>query len=295
MNRKIIGLLAFVAIFFMGDRLLSRALDRLLLSSRFRVSALYRGDSNADVLIFGNSRAVNSFYAPSIEQRFKTNCLNLAYNGLSPDVIDAMLLDYLDRNEAPQLLIVEVTCVDNKPTCISNLKPFWHRSSRLTDIARSVFPQSVAATKITRLFAFNCELFLRALSYRASDDQTWINRYSIDEELLQETASLPPQTMALPTEGELAHLQSIQATSQAHGIECQMVIGPYLPDYRRTLVNFDDYKSHITAAVGAVVDLSSALSETRFFADRLHTNFAGRNAVINAAEVAGVFDGLESR
>ena len=273
--------------------MLSFALDSALSQTRFRYATLYNGQSNAGVLIFGNSRAVNSFYAPAIEKRFKTSCLNLGYNGMSPDVIHALLLDYLDRNEAPRLLIVEASCVDNESTCISNLKPFWHRSSRLSQIASSVFPQSFIATKISRLFAFNCELFLRALSYRSRSDQTWINRYAIDDDLLEQAADMLPVSLELPTDAELAELRAINETAQAHGIDCRVVIAPYLPDYRRALQNFDQWKARLASATGDVVDLSNSITNTRFFGDRLHTNYAGRQAVIDAAEREGVFNALD--
>jgi hypothetical protein len=289
MKSRSIGILAFLVIFFAGDRLLSMALDALLSQTHFRYATLYNGHSNAEVLIFGNSRAVNSFYGPAVERHFGTSCLNLGYNGMSPDVIHALLLDYLDRNEAPRLLIVEATCVDNESTCILNLKPFWHRSTRLSQIARAVYPQSFAAAEMTRLFAFNCELFLRALSYRSRSDQTWINRYAIDEDLLQQTDAMSAVLLELPTDAELAELRAFTETAEAYGIDCQVVIAPYLPEYRRALSNFDDFKARIASATGRVIDLSDAIQERRFFADRLHTNYAGRQAVIEAAERKGVF------
>ena len=290
-RRILIGILAFVAVFFAGDRLCSRALDYLLSKSHFRYSSVYYRQPNADILVLGNSRAVNSFYSPTIEDRFGVKCLNLAYNGMSPDLAHAILLDYLDRNAAPQLVILEATCVDNKPTCVANFKPFWHHSSRLSAMAGRLFPKSLAATHLARLYAFNCELFLRAISHRSQSDQTWINHYAIDDDLLAQTDRMQPVQLDLATSEELAYVRQFAATAKRHKIDCQIVIAPYLPAYRAKLKNFDEWKGRIESAV-PVVDLSSSVTESQFFADRLHTNYAGREAVVDAATAGGVFECL---
>ncbi len=189
------GILLLIVVYFVGDRGLGVVLDQAILGTKFRYSTLYAGSVDADVLVLGNSRGVNSFYTPQLNKRLKRRCFNLAYNGMSPDVALALFQDYLERHNAPQLLILEGTCVDNNSMCVVNLKPYWRHSSRLTAIADRVAPRSVAASRLSRLFDYNCELFFRALSYRRSNDQSWINRYSIDEQLVQLTKAMPPVDM----------------------------------------------------------------------------------------------------
>ena len=68
------ALLAIVVI--AGDRIGAFVCSRVLLGSQFRFSRVYRGGSNADVLVIGDSRGVHSFYAaPTAGQLAGTRAL----------------------------------------------------------------------------------------------------------------------------------------------------------------------------------------------------------------------------
>lgn len=294
MNRRLVSILLFALLVFAGDRLGARLLDRVVLNSQFRFSRLYGADCNADIIVIGNSRGVAGFYAPAIEKRFGVECLNLSYNGMSPAVARAIVEDYLERHSAPKLVIVEATCVDSQEGDILNLKPFWRHSSRLSQIAKSD-RYTAAATRISHLFAHNCELFFRIVHYRSKTDQTWIRRTSIDETLLHETANGPAVELEVPTEDDLKDLRAMAAACRSHNVEFRAVIAPYLPEFKEKISNWEQWKASVATAFSedasnAFVDLSSAASDHRFFADRLHPNFSGRAAVIDAAAEKGVFD-----
>jgi hypothetical protein len=283
-----------VLVYFLGDRWMGTILDRALLSTKFRYSMLYAGNADADVLILGNSRAVNSFYAPELGKRLDCRCFNLAYNGMSPDVALALFQDYLERHDAPRLFILEGTCVDNSSICVVNLKPYWRHSSRLTAIATRAAPKSVAASRLSRLYDYNCELFFRALSYRRGNDQAWINRYSIDEQLLRLTEAMPPVEMHAITVEEANCLRALTELAKQHGTELRVVIAPYLPAYRAKLRNFKQWKADLQAVLpdAEIVDLSSQLTETACFADRLHTNLRGSHAILDELERRNLFASL---
>jgi hypothetical protein len=288
------GLLTLLLVFLMGDRWLGILLDQAMLNTQFRYSMLYGGHAQADVLVLGNSRAVNSFYAPELGKRLRCRCVNLAYNGMSPDVALALFQDFLERHRAPRLLILEGTCVDNSSMCVVNLKPYWRHSSRLTAIARRVAPKSVVASKLSRLFDYNCELFFRALSYRRGNDQSWINRYTIDKDLVRLTQQMAPLELPGISAEEVRSLRAIFDLAVQHGTELRVVIAPYLPAYRMKLTNFEPWKAELQAALpnAEIIDLSLRLTDTACFADRLHTNLRGSNAILDELERHNLFAAL---
>ncbi len=65
--KKAIWIVAFLAILFVGDRLIGWIFQQQITQSQFRYSRMYRGEGQADILIVGNSRGLN-FYQPSVEK-----------------------------------------------------------------------------------------------------------------------------------------------------------------------------------------------------------------------------------
>src|SRR6267378_4905378 len=114
-----LGILALLVLG--GDRWLASGLDREIAGSRFRFSLVQRGGLTAKVLVLGDSRAVNGFYAPKMEHLTGVSVLNLGYNGMSMLIEEAVLRDYLTRNAAPALLVLEVTNVQDEQALLDGL------------------------------------------------------------------------------------------------------------------------------------------------------------------------------
>lgn len=300
MVSRILKIAIFLGLLIIGDRLLARMLDRVVMSSQFRYSRLYSGDCDADVVIAGNSRGVAGFYAPEIEERYDVRCLNLAYNGFSSLLVRSTLEDYLEHNKTPKLVIVEATCLDSEIGNVLNLKPYWSHSSRLRKIAAEDEQKASIACRISNLFAYNTEMFFRILFFKSRTDQTWCRRTTISDELLQETKTMEPVRLEQPTENELGDLRAILELAQSHGFECKMVVAPYLPDYKAKIENWDECYEAVRRTIAKsnaagnqrIVDLSESLSDTGYFGDRIHPNYAARKAILNALDEQGVFDVL---
>ena len=94
-----------------GDRALAWMLARAVSRAGTRFARAYRGGVDADVLVAGDSRGVNGLYGPAIRDATGLSAFNLAYNGLSTHLCEALVLDYLERNRAPRLLLVEASNV----------------------------------------------------------------------------------------------------------------------------------------------------------------------------------------
>jgi hypothetical protein len=106
---------------------------------------------------------------------------------------------------------------------------------------------------------------------------------------------MPSIEMKTITQEELRSLQALSDVAIEHGIEMRIVIAPYLPAYRAKLKNFSQWKAELQAALPQVqiVDLSSELTDTASFADRLHTNFRGSGAILDALQRQGMFASLQ--
>ena len=77
-RKGLIWIAAFVLVVLAGDRAFSWLAQRVLVRSQFRYSRLYRGGNDAEIVILGDSRGVNSFYAPGMEKLTGARVLNLS-------------------------------------------------------------------------------------------------------------------------------------------------------------------------------------------------------------------------
>src|SRR5207253_3792665 len=148
-----------------GDRIGAYIGRRLLLASQFRFSRIYRGGSNADILVIGDSRGVHSFYAPEIERLTGRPALNLSFNSMSVPIAEALFADYLEHNRAPRTVIVEATCVTVDRGLVTELLTYADLSPRLETLYAREHPRGAAAGRLFRLFRYDSEFFLRALMY----------------------------------------------------------------------------------------------------------------------------------
>src|SRR5690606_27699493 len=99
----------FLSVLFISDRLLGYVLGEVSNKSSFRFSRLYGGDAGADILILGNSRGVNSFYQPDLENELGKKVFNMSYNGLRIDIARVLFEDYLALNQKPSMVVIEAS------------------------------------------------------------------------------------------------------------------------------------------------------------------------------------------
>lgn len=270
-----LSLLAALA--FAGDRLFGRVGSELMLSSELRFSVAARGGLPPNVLVLGDSRGVNGFWAPELARVSGLPAFNLAYHGMSTRIAEAILRDYLTRNAAPRLVVLEVTNVQDNHDLASALGGYWSLSPSLDTLARGLFPHNAEAAGISRLFALNGEIFFRALRYRNHSDQDWINRLRTTPEILAAARALEPFAFRARAEN-LEALGRIVALAREHGCELRLVAVPYLPEFIAHATNWDAWLSQIARAAGPderVWDYGHADSNSAHFADRLHLNESG--------------------
>ena len=282
-SKKIFAVLGFLLVIFSGDRIIALVLDKISLLSNFRFSMVYQGGQDKDLIIIGDSRGVNSFYAPEIEKMTGMRVLNLSYNGAWGELGELLLLDYLERNRKPKLLIVEITSFAKpRGKLINDLKLYASHSRRLQIIGPQIAPDVFYWSNVSHLYRYNSEIFFRVLYYLNKSDQSWVNRYKISPGLLQHVAESPDESMAMIPENINA-LKRIVDRATKLGIDVRLVVGPYLPAYVSKIPNLDIWVSKIQKLVGPdypIWNFSTSIEYSDFFADRVHLNYEGSHALL---------------
>jgi hypothetical protein len=278
MKRGITLLLA-VVVFFVGDRIGGRILDNLLYRSPQRFPTLYSGRFDADTVVIGNSRGLNMLDWPFAEQESDTSIINLSHNAMPPQIARAIFADYLEHNPKPKRLVIEVSNVTT-PTAEGTMldyKPFWGRSDRLRNLGKAFSPLTAAACRVTHLYQYNSEMFLRAMSYLASGntDQNAGMRMMIPPALVEETEAMEPIELTADPQ-EVEALRGLVDDARAAEVDVQLVLAPYLPAYAARISNLDEFVNDMSEALGQEVqDSSRSLDATDEFADRVHMNPKG--------------------
>jgi hypothetical protein len=266
-----------------GDHLLASLLHQVLIHSQFRYSRLYRGGNDADVLIIGDSRGVHSFYAPAIEELTGLRVLNLSYNSLSPHIAEALLLDYLDHNRAPKVVVVEATSVVTQGAVAGELRTFANFSPRIGAMYAEAHPIAARAARLFWLYPLNSEFFLEALHYMRRSDQDWILHDVIPPQLAAERSS-GGIVQGFPEEVEA--LGRIVREMQQRGIEVRIVAAPYLA----APVNAAQFIATIEQRTGAHVwNYFGAPIDRDGFADGVHLNEQGSRKLLPLLVRDGVF------
>ena len=278
----------------MGDRGFAWICRQAVLRSEIRFSRLYHGGEPPSVVIMGSSRGVNGFYSPLLSEALKLPVLNLSYNSMSMEIVEALFLDYLDHNAKPVMLVLEITNLGFSEELLNDLKIYLGQSPRLSRMLTRENLKVAYACHLSYLFRYNGEFFLRALYYLNKSDQTWVNHYTITPDMIKKLQLQPkdPEAFPPPTEENIRPLLRILALSQAWGIPVRLIISPYFPEYIRKKTRFQGWKQAIQDRVGhnhRIWDYSVAIADPECFSDRLHLNFRGTQVLQPRLLHDGVF------
>jgi hypothetical protein len=274
---KVAARLAVLAVLALaGDRLLALGIDRVVASSQLRFSLVRRGGQSARVIVLGDSRGVNGFYAPELTRLLRAQVLNLSYNALSTRMAEALLRDYLARSAPPRLLVLEITNVEMKHDELPDLRCYWNGCPELGRLAGTLFPVQRMATRISHLYGLNGEAPLRALYFLRRSDQDMVNHYRIEPALLAAVRVMPGFELTA-REDNLEALGRIVRLAREKGIEVRLAVTPNLPDYVAHATNRTAWLARVRQAADGepIWDYGRADSVPAHFADRVHLNDLG--------------------
>lgn len=297
LQKRLLSILLFVALFFAGDRLLARLLEKVTLASHFRYSTIYRSGSSGsrDMLILGNSRGVNFLYAPDFQKVTGFSALNLSYNGLSTRIAEAVLLDYLEHKPKPRMVILEISNLMMDDHAIDDFKLYTLKSSRMEAIFRSERSEAYRAGQVSHLYRFNSDMFLRALYYLNRSDQTWINRRRVSPEVLKSLEEMEETELRAPLESNIEALVRIARMLREKGVVIRLVMAPYLPEYLSRVQNLAAWLDTVRKGIGdkeEILDYTAAVDDRSAFADRTHLNANGAALLLKKLVKDGFFRDL---
>lgn len=283
-KRAVIWLVALVAVVIAGDHLLAWMLHRVVLRSQFRYSRLYRGGNHADVIVLGDSRGAHSFYAPAMEELTRQRVLNLSNNSMSPCIAEALLLDYLDHNPPPRMVVLEVTGAIVSDVLIGALPAFAGLSPRLQAMYAERFPVEAVAGSVFKLLPLNSDLYFEVLRFMRRTDQDSILRTAMPAALGRKRT---PWRL-VPRVENVAALARMVRLLRRRGIEVRLVVTPYAP--ANVPANVPGFLRLLTKRVQAPVwNYAGAITDLDAFADGVHLNERGSRELLKILHRDGFF------
>ncbi|MBN2906252.1 MAG: hypothetical protein JXJ18_06055 [Rhodobacteraceae bacterium] len=281
-SRPLVLLLLMLCAALVLDRAAVRLGEAALRHSGFRYARLYFGTAGTDVAIFGNSRAVHAFHAPTLSQALCRPVENLAYNGLDMAGVAALAQDTVARDPGLKVAVIEVTALFSAGRTTAQLAPFARQSPRLSALIQADAPGILPWRHVLGSLALNSEMFWRALLYLGESDQGWINHKGPPPVAVLDAYRARPPRQMIADPAALAQLRGLIAALEAAGVQPVLTVAPYHPVIR-TRAEPSDWLAQLSENLHfPILDLGVGIQQDALFADPLHGNLDGAIAVARA-------------
>lgn len=287
LKKRITWGISFILVFLIGDRAASFLLHQSVEHSQFRYSRLYTDRAKADILLVGNSRGLD-FFQPHVEALSERSTFNVSYNGMTMDVANVLIQDYLDRSPETEVMLIDVTLCDRvSAPFVTSFAPYFSYSERLRKLIKATDLSSYYAMRLSHLYRYNNEVFQRILYYQTESDESWLLNRDITTALVNKVEDqhyqIDPRL--------LADLKSSVSYAKQKGVRVHLVINPYYVPFAKVLKGLDDFKAAVEAETGqAVLDFSEAIEPNIYFGDYQHLNQAGSRVYMQLLYEKGLFE-----
>jgi len=283
--KKALWIVGFLAVLFVGDRLIGLIFQKQITHSMFRYSRMYRGEGEADILIVGNSRGLN-FYQPTVEKATGLRSFSLCYYSMPCEIATVLAEDYLDKFPKVKTVLVEISVVEmSDDKLLPGFTTYMDYSPRIDSVLKEKTKDSWYTSQISHIYRFNNEVFQRAMYYRNKLDDDWY----FDRTIPQYLIDLAPHR-SVEFKVPKKHVEDIKKLAdycRAKGIDIKFVIGPFFPTY--TVKNLDVLKREVEKATGYPVhDYSYSIQDYSAFTDYLHANLKGGAMIVDTMIKDGV-------
>lgn len=270
-SRPILTLVLLACVTLAVDRAFYLAGHVAVTKSNDRFSRLYFGDLDAQIAIFGNSRAKHSLHAPTLALETGMPTVSLAKNGTDLATTAQLAKDAAQRMPSLRIAVVEVSSVFSRGQGAADLRPYFESAtflSRGSSSKKSMVPWS----RIFLSTRLGGDAFLRILVNTWRDDQAHIAMaQGVSEEAMRAFRQRWRGTLALPDDAADI-LQDLQKALAENGIETLFVAVPDHPSLRNA-ARADDWVQELENRSGVpILDLRSATDDPRAFSDPLHGN-----------------------
>jgi len=292
-GKAILFLVGLTTTFLVADRSISIILNQVVRKSEFRFSKLYHSHLNADILVLGNSRGVNGFFAPSMETELGQSVFNFSLNGLDIDLLGNALKDYCEQNTVPKMVILEITSL-HSDNAIGGLRFLMSDSPRMDKLLKETNYRDWVLCNTCTVYQYNTELFLRVIYFLSKSDQSWINDGVVDPEVARnwKVSRKEEDLWKVPADKKLKGLLDLVHFADQKKIPIKLVIGPYIKGYTEQLENYQQWKTAVQEAVGndhQIYDFSNSIENELNFADMVHLNRSGSVEFLQQLKGAGFF------
>lgn len=294
MKKTFLSVIALLILLIIGDRVGGALLSTAVLKSANRFAAIYNDAGAVDVLVLGNSRADLHFSPRMIQDQTGHQARNLGLGGISTVLSEALLLDHLDAYGAPKVLIIEPSNIITDPDRVGDMRLFARWSDRIAGLVRADTPEFYWAGKLSSLFNFNTDMFVRVLNDLRKKPAERLTKASIPAGLLTEINTTPPakREKLRIRQANLQALDRILALARDRGINAHVVMTPYLPaffDGHPDAARWQGEINRRTQAAGIPLhDLTGLVHDPALFRDRHHLNRAGAAVLVQALRQRGV-------
>jgi hypothetical protein len=197
-------------------------------------------------------------------------------------IAEAVMLDYLDRNRPPRLVIIEITSVAFEGELTSELRTYADFSRRLSSLYDEAHPSAAVAGRAFHLLNLNSGFYLEALHYMRRSDQDWIMRSAMPPALRNSS----PVQWRLPTPENLAALNRMIQVLRRRGVEVRLVLAPYCP----APPNMGEFATIVAQSTATPVwNYAGSMCDPNDFADTVHLNERGSRALLAMMKRDGLF------
>ncbi len=289
--KKLLWIFALLVLFFIGDRIGGYLLKQLCSKSQFRYSRLYDDRAESDILLLGNSRGL-IFYQPYIEQITEKRSFNLSYNGMPVDLAAQLVKDYYNRYAAPDLLLIEVSMCDRLNNQLSSgFSSYAPYSKGLQQLIADSLPTNAGAARLSHLYRYNSEVFLRSLYYLQSDDKHWLTDRQMNQPLIA-GASKADSLNFVVLERNFVLLKELIELAESKGTKVELVVSPYYPPFAKRFKNFAQWIARLEQITGKKIRLyTQAVTTSDAFSDYQHLNKKGARQYLDLLKRDGVLGG----
>lgn len=291
MPRVATFLLLFIPSLFAGDRVIAAACKKLVGMSHDRYVEVYEGRAAADILVIGNSRADNHFPPQIMGGLLGRKVVNLGLGGVSTVLAEALVADYVEKNGAPKLIVLEPSCLIVEPAAIGDMRLFSIYSPRIRALIKRYMPEFHYAAEVFHAFNFNNEMFLRVLNqiHGASEDR--LHFTAITPELLAVVRAEGKFPLTDYPDNEAALTRLLEYIRAKH-IGLRVVITPYLPDHLANIENFAPWRAHLFdlgVRREEFFDYSTHFDRPDYFRDGVHMNTEGTKKLLGVMVDEGFY------
>lgn len=239
--------------------------------SQFRYSRFFRQPEHK-YFVLGNSRAMNTVNEKLARESLGLDLINLGFNGMTANYIFPVI-DEINKHNKGSEIFIEITAFDAPKDDDQDYSFFISNSESFKKIIPS------KKYDVLPLLRLNSIFFLRSMYFYNKPDDHSISSRIISSETGKKVASGGVMPMITDKKAFEQMIDSIQQLCSSHGNTAHFFLAPYYPP---SLKRFNDY-NEITALFEQkkylFTDLNKSELDNNMFADRVHTNIAGANAM----------------